>query len=212
MGGPGSSKTPDWAAASVALGGQLRYRDAMRKAPFSVAVIALTLCLSSPAQADEERTPTAHVTAADYGRYFFAMIPDPSGQFDHAKGSGICYEVRQDGSFVERWRTAGWYAFSVYLSFNGRHLVRIGNWPRGHAPSKDHLAIAFYDGGKQLATYSTLDVIRDPSRVQPSVSHYSFRKRVIGFDTTGTRFAIEMIDGVTWTFDVTTGRVVAPTP
>lgn len=58
------------------------------------------------------------------------------------------------------------------------------------------------DGGKELASYSTLDVIKDPSRVQPSVSHYQFYKRVIGLDNTGTRFSIEMIDGVTWTFDV----------
>lgn len=168
----------------------------------------LALLMATPAMADDEQSPYAYVTSAQWGRHYFKMLPDPKKAYRHDAGLGICYAVGRDGKDKELWRTSGWYAFSTHLSYDGRYLVRIGNWPRGHAPSKDHVGIAFYERGKLTRSYSTAELIGDRSKVQPSVSHYQFKKKVIGFGRAQYAFELVVIDGVTWRFDVRTGAVL----
>jgi hypothetical protein len=112
------------------------------------------------------------------------------------------------------WKTAGWYSFSVFLSRDGRHLIRIGNWPQGDRPKSDDLAIAFYDSGSLVKSYSTLDLLKDPSVVPKSVSHYQFLGdgRTGFFDGEDGKdglFRISLIDGTFSLFRVKDGSVVA---
>ena len=173
---------------------------------------AAVLTAPAPAHADEEQGAYAWVRSARWGRRYFKMLPDKGSPYDHAKGTGIAYEVQPVGPDKELWRVTGWYAFEAWLSQDGRSLVRLGNWPRGHEPKDEHLGIAFYRDGKLLRRYSTRDLIKDRTKVQPSVSHYQYKRSVPGFERSDTRFTLVSIDGVTWTFDVTTGAVLSPAP
>lgn len=141
------------------------------------------------------------------GRYYFKMIPHTP--YDRKKGSGILYAVRSKGADKILWRVKGWYASRVYISYNGLYLVRLGNWQRGHAPSHKHIGIAFYKKGKLMRKYSTKDLIKNFSAVQPSVSHYQFLKQVIGFESGFSyRFKIRTIDNIEYTFNVSTGEII----
>ncbi|WP_144391801.1 hypothetical protein [Pleionea sediminis] len=134
---------------------------------------------------------------------------------------GVAYKVQEDGTLKELYRTKGWYSSSVFVSRNGRYLVRMGPWSVGMEPAKEDLAIAFYEEGKLLEQYSTADLVKDKSKVVPTVSHYFWqapspmddevteaeRLRLrLHLDYTNT-FELHTIDGWTYTFDVTTGKI-----
>ncbi|HAL44875.1 MAG: hypothetical protein A2Y12_00290 [Planctomycetes bacterium GWF2_42_9] len=173
---------------------------------FCIYILFLILVLS--AFADEEMAQYSYATASSEGRYFFIMKSDPNNNWVTEKGSGI-YEVKNDGTFKEIWRTEGWYSFKTFLSSDGLCLVRLGNWPRGRAPSNKHLAIAFYKEGRLIKSYSTSDLIKDLSKVHPSVSHYQYLdnsyKPVL--EDYSTKFHIVTIDGLLYEFDITTGKI-----
>lgn len=107
-------------------------------------VVAFALLAPSLVRADSEAMPRAYVTSDYFGRHYFKMIPGDEAYNYDTKGSGELYRVNAKGPDEKLWTTEGWYAFEVYLSVDGIYLVRMGNWPRGHKPSKGQLAIAFY--------------------------------------------------------------------
>ena len=170
-------------------------------------VIILTTGFTTYPKADDEAGPYAYVVTAQWGRYYFKMSPDPKDPYDHEKGVGVAYSVSPKGVDQELWKTEGWYAFQTYLSSDGRHLIRLGNWPRGHAPSKDHLAVAFYEDGKLLKAHSTLDLIRNLSKVRPSVSHYQYYKVTPNFKPNPQDFSLITVDDIEYTFDIKTGKI-----
>jgi len=108
-----------------------------------------------------------------------------------------------------------WYARKLYLQCrrgtNGAitvTLVRFGPWQRGQQASKDHFAIGFYENGRALATYSTLDLAGRPDNVRPSVSHYRVIRKIVGFDGS-RRFRIVLTDGRRLVFDLESGAMQA---
>lgn len=176
----------------------------------AVVVIIVAAMPIESAEGDDEASQVAYVVAGRYGRCYFKMVPDPKARYDPRRGQGYAYEVSDKGPDKLLWQTAGWYAHRTAISVWGRYLVRLGNWPRGHKPSNDHLGIAFYDRGKLIKRYSTKELIKDLSKVEPSVSHYEFLKKVVGFLPNSDRlFRIVAVDGKRWTFDVTNGKIVS---
>ena len=71
------------------------------------------------------------------------MFPRP-GAGNWSDGFGIAYRIRDNGSDVELWRTAGWYSTEVFLSNDGDYLAVIGPWNGGSEPKKKDFAVAFY--------------------------------------------------------------------
>lgn len=163
---------------------------------------------AAPSSPDQELAPYPLVRSNRSGRSYVRMLPDPEAPFDRERGSIACFDVGTDGD-TQRWSASGWYAYEVHLDADASHLVRIGNWPRGQAPSDEHLALAFYRDGELLARYSTRDLILDPSKVLPSVSHYGFRdgQHPPRFVQPG-RFELTTVDRVQYTFDATTGKEI----
>ncbi|MFZ3072317.1 MAG: hypothetical protein WA162_03660 [Thermodesulfobacteriota bacterium] len=175
----------------------------------AVLIVLFVLISCSPSAADEEMAPYPYVVTTD-GRFYFEMTPDPEAKYDHDKGYGTLFEINNDGTEKVLWKVDGWYAFKTYISHDGKYLVRMGNWPRGHEPSDEHLAIAFYKEGKLLKSYSTKDLIKDPSAIRPTVSHYFFLKKVIGFEEPyNYRFIMQTIDNVEYVFDASNGMIVS---
>ena len=106
--------------------------------------------------------------------YYFKMSPEPSDTQNRDAGVGFAFEVQTGPTDKLLWKTAGWFAWQVFLARDGRHMIRLGGWPRGDKPKAEDLAIAFYDAGVLVKSYSTLDLIKDAAAVPKSVSHYQF--------------------------------------
>jgi hypothetical protein len=96
-----------------------------------------------------------------------------------------------------------WYARSVILSSDGRYLIRRGPW----ASTPDNLAIAFYDRGKLLQAYSVSDLVRNPSGLPHSVSHFKWQKE--GYlDYEKGILHLTTLGYEIYEFDITTGQQV----
>jgi hypothetical protein len=95
-------------------------------------------------------------------------------------------------------------------------VVRFGPWNRGHNPSTEDLALAFYLDGKLLKRYSTLDIVGREGKVERSVSHYMWLAKVHGYcwlRKEGARFqnsgfSLETVDGRVISFDYKTGKIL----
>lgn len=142
---------------------------------------------SSPALADQEASNVAHVVAGPHGRCYAKSVPehiyDPEGE-PRQQGRTMVNHVGPSEDVLVQ--TYPWFSQRLFLHCGAGDkitVVRLGPWHRGHDPSEDHLAIAFYRDGKLLRSYSTLDIAGDeksPSgaisayaNVFASVSHYS---------------------------------------
>lgn len=145
------------------------------------------------------------------------MTPAKAKPWDTTQAHGIAYEITASGKLKELWRTSGWYSFQVFLSHDGRHLVRMGPWSVGSEPAHDDLAVAFYQDGKLLKSYSTAELVKDHSKVQRSVSHYTWladsdsraadatlHELKLGWDNV---FTLSTIDGINYRFNATTGGI-----
>jgi len=184
------------------------------------------ICLMaiSSLKADSPAPPVPLAFTNDYGSdVVFTMVPAKYGKdyMVEREAFGVAYQVQGDGSLKELYRTEGWYSFQVFVSQDGRHLVRMGPWSVGSEPTKEDLAVAFYKDGKLLKQYSTADLVKDKSKVIPTASHYfwqapspvddelseSERLRLrLHLDYTNS-FELHTIDGWTYSFDVTTGEI-----
>lgn len=178
--------------------------------------ILYATCLAS-VFADSPSRPVPLVFVNRYGSdVMFSMIP---AQYDASykmtrEAFGIASRLNEDGKFVELYRTSGWYSSEVLVSHDGKYLVRMGPWSPGHTPKKDHLAVAFYMNGKLLKSYSTVSLVKDPTKVMASVSHYMWQAPQnalspgLDYDN---KFKLQTIDGWTYEFDATTGDIKSET-
>ena len=180
----------------------------------TAAIIALAGLVPAPLPVDLEFQPRPYVVATSDGAYFFKMSPDPEAPDDRDKGFGYAFKPEVGRDNVQLWSTSGWYADQVFLARDGKHLVRLGNWPRGSEPSKADLAVGFYESGQLLKSYSTAELIRDPSRVPRTVSHYSFLgEPAPSFASEPTlvqdalTFRLVTSDGIEYIFDVMSGSI-----
>jgi len=193
----------------------------MRIAQFTFAwlIIASSLIADTPG----DPVPLAF-TSESSSNVIFTMTP---AKYDkdykvEKEAFGIAYKLGEDGKLKELYRTKGWYSSEVFISRDGRYLVRMGPWNQGSKPSKDDLAVAFYKDGKLIKQYSTEEMVKDKSKVDRSVSHYNWRGStwkddVPELDRMKLRllldysyvFDLHTIDGWTYSFDVTTGKIKA---
>lgn len=170
----------------------------------------------SVASSDEPRAPFGHVTSSASRQLYFRMVP-PKGD---APGRGALYRVGQTGQDQKLWDVEGWYAQRVFVPDDGQSLVRLGDWPFGLAPKDTHLGVAFYRAGKLIKEYSTKDLVKDVSKVRPSVSHYQFfdwedPPALVSLHVNGSYhhvFRLRSVDGIDYLFDPATGEIVNQSP
>ncbi len=166
--------------------------------------------------ADSPAMPTPKVTVSNSGEYYFKMIPnnysyENSKYIEDTKAFGKAYRLNDNGESEELWSVSDWYAFNVFISDDGKYLVRIGNWPDGHEPDNDDLGVAFYYLGSEIKKYSTQDLIEDKSYVQSTVSHYFWLdndKSYPRLDWYSHIFELKTIEGKVIRFNIATGDVV----
>ena len=98
-----------------------------------------------------------------------------------------------------------WYAHQVYVSDDGRYLVRMGPW----AAWLGELAVAFYENGRLLKAYVIAELFSDISDLSPPVSGYILLNLESSYDPSSNRLTIETTSNDIHTFDVTTGKIVS---
>ncbi len=179
---------------------------------FLLLVIAI---ISSASRADSEIMPRPYIVTQSglFESYYFKMIP----QVFHFEGDeividseawGKAYRLNIDGTETELWSVSGWYSNKVYLTGeNAKNLVRLGNWARGQKPKKEDLAVAFYEQGNLLRSYSTADLIKNPNSVKQSISHYQWQLSE-NLERNNKYFYIETVEKITYKFDVSSGEIV----
>lgn len=168
--------------------------------------------------ADSPARPIPYVaTSAEGGsRFYFRMSPDLRDPSNETKASGVAYEIQPNGKDKVLWRTSGWYSFNVFLSWNAEYLAALGPWNEGREPKKEDVAITFFRNGKLLKQYSTVDLVRDLSKVRVTASHYdwlAWHILPVGLDAVPRvmidTFYLKTCDGIVYEFDMTTGAIIS---
>lgn len=175
------------------------------------------LSLPSLAWADRARPPYDYVKEVSGGKYVFVMLaqrgaslldpgaPDDVGVIDPSKGIRKVYPqsgLYLAGQTTPLW-TIDWYAFTVFPATDGDHLVRIGPW----ASSTEQLALAFYAKGTEIKRYLIQDLVKDPSLLKHTVSHF-FWIAEDHYDDKTQRFHLKTVDGQRYKFSTLTGEIV----
>ena len=194
-------------------------------------IASLGLMIASPALADDEASNVAHVAAGPYGRCYAKSIPahiyDPEDQ-PRQQGVTRVYRVGDPEDVLVH--VYDWFSQRLFVRCGPGDditVVRAGPWHRGHDAEADHLALAFYRGGKLVKSYSTLDIaggeeatdggISRYKNVSASVSHYTVfasgpeRIKITSSDgpvyTESWHIVATTVDDRSLTFDMKTGEV-----
>lgn len=182
---------------------------------YAAALFFWLVALGPVARGDSPAQPYPYIVASPNGRFYFKMLP---GEYEYVGSRvvlkrpfiGIAYRVEPTGESTEIWRTRNWYEFQVYLSDDGDHLVRMGPWAWDQVNHAD-LAVAFYERGKLLRAHLVCDLLKDPSCVSESVSHYDWQAyrstQPTGLGPKG--FHLVLRDGSAYDFNVFDGAIQA---
>ncbi|WP_435894710.1 hypothetical protein [Oceaniferula spumae] len=181
------------------------------KIPLVTLLVLMTLNL--PILADRPAGERPRIFVSEYWKTVtFSMMP---GRYAYTPNRvmvsppyGVAHRLQPDGSMKEIYRVSGWYSHQVFLSMDGRYLVRMGPWSPGRELSKDHVAVQFYKDGKLLKSYSTIDLVKDPKKIELTVNHYFWRGPKCKLET-DNKFILDTIDGLRYVFDATSGEVIS---
>ena len=94
-------------------------------------------------------------------------------------------------------------SISVYLSDDGRYLVRPGGW----AGSFREPAVTFYKDGIVIREVTIRELVKDESSVIETVSHF-FWRRGTTFYPSKNYYEIETSERARYLFDITTGEAL----
>jgi hypothetical protein len=196
-------------AGSLSLGRSLKTLLAMK-----LLVLASILILSISSIAGMRRDPVPHAITSPGGHFVFTMAPGPKGE-EYSKGFGICYKIKNDGTFAELWRTNGWYSEDLELHYDGDVLARIGTWQSGdqeNGEPKNSLAVAFYLKGKEIASYKISDLVKDNTKLKNTTAGLlwlEYKEYQSPTFSSGKKvFQLETVDGKLYKFDINTGAIV----
>ena len=203
----------------------------MRNLSRVLLIVSAVSAVANTAVADTEASNVAHVVAGPYGRCYAKSVPDHIRDPEGAPRQQGRTKVFQVGDPEDVLVTLyNWFSQVLFVKCglgDGVTVVRVGAWHRGHNARADHLAIAFYNGGKLLKRYSTLDITGSDKvnngglskfkNVSVSVSHYTVFKSGPEINRTtssdGPVFKenwvvrATTVDGRLLTFDIVTGNL-----
>jgi hypothetical protein len=187
---------------------------------------SLIAMLASSVKADMPMGAYPYVTTSPTGRYYLMMLPRHMDGGVMKGPCGIAYQLAHDGSSVELWRTDGWYSLKVYLSEDGKHLIRLERRNLGKEPSGNDVGVAFYDEGKLKKVYSPMELVKERGKIVNEDGHYGWlaidvlrenslfsgkknedgtaEPRLAWEDNT---FRLKTCDSIVYVFDVKTGDI-----
>ncbi len=107
------------------------------------------------------------------------------------------------GSTKPLW-TVNWYSYKVYLSSDGKHLVKKGSW----ASQKTDEAYSFFNEGKLLKTYKVNDLVTYVSSLPHSVSHFEWEKETKLNDKENI-LEVTTLEGGKFSFNLENGEIIS---
>ena len=123
--------------------------------------------------AASSQSPTSYVVPGWGSECFLLMRPSFTDK--KLSGTGICYQIKEDGKFESDWKIDGEYSFPghLFLCENGSILVRIVEISQDKSdPKKADLAqqtnLEFYRDGKLISTISAREIV-DLSKLEAPV-------------------------------------------
>ncbi|MCU7497633.1 MAG: hypothetical protein HF300_00790 [Ignavibacteria bacterium] len=170
-------------------------------------IIAFYLVFPQLCHADQEAPNATYIKYSPNKKFMIEMVPSSSyGE----QGTGKVYLASDTAKSHPIWEI-NWYAFNVFLSDDGEHLVRFGPWASDINNYSD-LAIAFYRKGKLQKKYKVNNLVKDLSKVDHSVSHYTWTAEVTtvktGFSNDHKTYTLVTSDKLVYEFDVKTGKIL----
>jgi hypothetical protein len=168
-------------------------------------ILAVFLALPGRTVADRPAAPRDYTKETENGEYLFVMLAPQQWAKSQGRGIRTTYKqsglYRNDGSATPLW-SVYWYSFEVYPSSDGRHVVQMGPW----ASDVEEMAVSFYRDGKELKAYRIKDLVRDESKLEHTVSHFSWRSSLRYDDKHGFLF-LKTKDDRSYRFSVKTGEI-----
>lgn len=98
--------------------------------------------------------------------------------------------------------TVDWFSYQVFLSSNGKYLVRTGPWATKGADE----AISFFSDGKLIRSYDVSDIVRNISALPHSVSHFEWEKH-LDINPLKTTLEVTTLEGGRLTFNLLDGKM-----
>lgn len=144
----------------------------------TIKILTLFFFIVSTLRADQEGPRDVYVVGN--GAWYAKCVPSGGREQRESGTTSVYLAGRETDQLMYQF---GWYASRIYISGwgGGCSVIRIGPWARGRRASDEHLAIAFYQDGRLLCQYSTLDISGSELNVEFSASHYTVVKEHIGF-------------------------------
>lgn len=176
---------------------------------FFITVILL-IASGTSVKADSPAPYNDYLVYSDDGQHVFVMlvIPNEFGEFsldheirDQYPESGL-YRIDNPQEPIYK---IHWYAYYIEISPDGQYLIRWGDWPT--IGNYSDLALAFYDRGVLIKSYSVFDLVSWPPSLPKTASHYTWLAE--------SEFNVEKLELYVLTqsdqeylFDVSTGNVI----
>jgi hypothetical protein len=186
----------------------------MRKLFFVSVFSILYFASFLPVFADTVAPPCTYKTYSEDKKYVFVMIvPDEKvecmSKDNEAKieAKKIRNQFLTSGLYNNQsakplW-TVYWYSYKIYLSSDGKHLVRTGGW----ASQETDEAFSFFNEGKLIKTYRVNELISYVSALPHSASHFQWEKET-KLNDKENMLEVTTLEGGKFSFNLENGEII----
>lgn len=182
-------------------------------------LIFLATCFALKVSADSPATLCSYSEPTGDKQHVFVMLATKTDNECLSQGEARRSEVvllreKYDRSGLYRindpknplW-TVEWYSFKVFLSPDGKYLVRQGPW----ASTENNEAASFFADGVLLKSYQVKDIVNSVKDLPHSVSHFHWA-RDWKMNSANNTFEIETLENQRIVFDLTNGQILSGSP
>jgi len=149
------------------------------------------------ALADRPRAPTSYTALSENKEFEFVMnVPGAANRGKRPSG------LYRRHSANPLW-TVSWYADSVTVSSDGKHLIRWGAW----ASALENEAFSFFANGKLVREYRIKDLVTTAEGLQYTVSHFFWLHRM-HFDDANHLLSVTTLTGDEHQLSTTSGKFI----
>jgi len=166
--------------------------------------------------ADKPSTPCNYIElSGDQQSVFVMLAPEAEreclSQGEPRKSEAVLLRKKYGRSGLYRiddprnplW-TVEWYAYGVFLSQDGKYLVRQGPW----ASNENDEAVSFFSDGVLLRSYKVKEIVRSVPDLPHSVSHFQWVKNW-KLNAANNTLEIETMENQQILFDITNGGILS---
>lgn len=188
-----------------------------KKMVVSLFFCGITFLLGFSAYADTMALPTPYTVILDNGDKIFYMTPRGEEDEKHLK-SGLYYNteppvniyyINDNERFNINYSWGYFYNGNIFFSRDGSHFAYIGSAHTTGWRDLKGTAIAFYENGDLIKSYTVRELVRERSKVTFSVSSAWWEEwKEREHNQQDNTLTVTTKDGRVITFDITTGEII----